>query len=80
MPENGPPRKHRLPYGELTRLAQRVGRTPGHLSRVITGERRSQALRQLIEREVGVPVDAIEVSRRREAEDERQHAAAGAAC
>ncbi|MBA3836543.1 MAG: hypothetical protein C0499_02650 [Zymomonas sp.] len=57
----------RLLYGDVTFLALETGRTPGHISRVLGGERASDALRAEIERIVGASVDVIDLPRKRAA-------------
>lgn len=69
MRPNSPPvnpKKYRLAYGEITDLAVRVGCTPSHMSRVLSGERHSAKLIAEIESILGVRLHEIELPRRRE--------------
>lgn len=54
-----------LRYGDLAFLSEATGRSTGHLSRVITGDRESRELADEIERLVGVPVSRIDLPRAR---------------
>lgn len=53
-----------LRYGDLTIIAEQTGKTTGHISRVISGDRPSEALAARIKDIVGVPVDKIDLPRR----------------
>lgn len=54
-------KKYTLEWGALTALSKQTGRSVGHISRVIRGERQSKRLAQQIEEYVGMPLSEIEL-------------------
>jgi hypothetical protein len=52
-----------LEDGDLKAIADAVGRSPGHVHRVIGGERESEPLRMRIEAVVGWPMKLIRLPR-----------------
>lgn len=54
----------RLRHGDIVVLAEETGRSGGHISRVIAGERASDELRAQIEAMVGVAISQIDLPRK----------------
>ena len=73
MSLDGDSRKVQLSYGELTRLAAQLGRTPSHLSRHLSGERPSARLARDMAAALGIPEDVqVVVARRKYDADGRR--------
>lgn len=58
-------KKRRLAYGELSALARATGRSVGHLSRYLRGERPSKKLDAVLLELFGVTPEDVEIAHRR---------------
>jgi hypothetical protein len=52
-------RKQLLPYGAVTAIAQKLGRSKGHVSQVISGHRRDRRVEVAVARIIKLPVDRV---------------------
>lgn len=59
MPLSKWERKERLGHGAATKIAEKVGRSQPHVSRVISGERPDRKVEVAVARMLGLPVTEV---------------------